>query len=71
MRLVSAFIRSGSELQIWGPKVLKLLSPCLAVLLTITYIIIWYVLGYSESWNTSNPSVLRRFTSIVNLPDLS
>ena len=39
MWLVSAFIRSESELQIWRPNVLKLLSPCLAVLLTITYIL--------------------------------
>ena len=35
MKLVSAFI-SGSEFQISGPKVLKLLSPYLAVLVTFT-----------------------------------
>ena len=80
---ISAFVYSGSEFQIWGPKVLKLLSPYLTVLWTYTSIYLVYMLailfyeisllwkqdlGHSESWKNSNHSVLGRFTSIVQLP---
>ena len=78
---VSAFICSGSEFQIWGPKVLKRLSPYLAVLWTFTCVLFGLSVSHFVLWNissmkagfrlfrvlkTSNPSALRSFTSIVH-----
>ena len=85
-KLVSAFICSGSEFKIWGSRVLKLLSPYLAVLWIFTSILFGLCVSDFVLWNISskktefrlfiflktfNPSVLRCFISIVHFPDLS
>ena len=78
MKLVQSLIFSGSECQIWGTKVLKVLSPYLAVLWTFIYILFdlcvsHFVLCHISFMKvgcilfkvlkTSNPSVLRCFRS--------
>ena len=73
-------------IQIWGAKILKLLSTYFAVLWTFTFILFGLCVTHFVLWNissttagfrllrvlkTSNPSVLKIFTFIVHLPDLS
>ena len=78
MKLVQSFIFSGSECQMWGPKVLKLLSPHLAVLWTflcilfdlcVSYFVLCHISFMKAGCSLfrilkiSNPSVLRCFGS--------
>ena len=86
MKFVFGYICSGSEFQICGTKVLKLLLPYLALLWTFTCILFVLCVSYFVLWNISskkaglrlfralnisNPSVLKRSAFTVLFPDLS